>query len=298
MSGSRTASTRPATTAPRSRQSPARAAVPREPLDAPRALAARGSRSACARLRRKTTSCCSWSRPPPPRRPAPLTARPPATSPRRLRPGAAPVPPTMPEGHTSRRSARAPRPDAAAASGRATGATVSRSDDAAAIAAVHGPAAGTPGGVHGGRDAAAAWISDADRPLHHRHRHADSGARQPHRHSRRSRDSAIAGHRAGSQEPGRGAPRLFVLAQSPRPEARRTVRRGGAARARLSASPRPGDGALPGSNVNAELCTCTHRRTPRVKRQIGSFAGGRADNTSLLRIARWKPTRACATPRS
>lgn len=81
---------------------------------------------------------------------------------------------------------------------------------------------------------------------------------------------------------------IFVLAQSPRPEARRTVveaAQRGPEVVRIAAIREMG--RFKGPNVNAELMRVyTTAGTPRVKRQIVSSLGGRADNTSLLRIAR------------
>lgn len=81
---------------------------------------------------------------------------------------------------------------------------------------------------------------------------------------------------------------IFVLAQSPRPEARRTVveaAQRGPEVVRIAAIREMG--RFKGPNVNAELMhVYTTAGTPRVKRQIVSSLGGRADNTSLLRIAR------------
>jgi hypothetical protein len=81
---------------------------------------------------------------------------------------------------------------------------------------------------------------------------------------------------------------IFVLAQSPRPEARRTVveaAQRGPELVRIAAIREMG--RFKGPNVNAELMhVYSTAGTPRVKRQIVSSLGGRADNTSLLRIAR------------
>lgn len=81
---------------------------------------------------------------------------------------------------------------------------------------------------------------------------------------------------------------LFVLAQSARPEARRTVveaAQRGPEIVRIAAIREMG--RFRGANVNAELMQVySTASTPRVKRQIVSSLGGRADNTSLLRIAR------------
>jgi hypothetical protein len=81
---------------------------------------------------------------------------------------------------------------------------------------------------------------------------------------------------------------IFVLAQSRRPEARRTVveaAQRGPEVVRIAAIREMG--RFQGPNVNAELMQVySIAGTPRVKRQIVSSLGGRADNTSLLRIAR------------
>jgi hypothetical protein len=81
---------------------------------------------------------------------------------------------------------------------------------------------------------------------------------------------------------------LFVLAQSTRPEARRTVveaAQRGPEIVRIAAIREMG--RFRGANVNADLMQVySTASTPRVKRQIVSSLGGRADNTSLLRIAR------------
>lgn len=81
---------------------------------------------------------------------------------------------------------------------------------------------------------------------------------------------------------------IFVLAQSPRPEARRTVveaAQRGPEVVRIAAIREMG--RFKGPNINAELMQVyTIAGSPRVKRQIVSSLGGRADNTSLLRIAR------------
>ena len=81
---------------------------------------------------------------------------------------------------------------------------------------------------------------------------------------------------------------VFVLAQSARPEARRTVveaAQRGPEIVRIAAIREMG--RFRGGNVNAELMQVySTASTPRVKRQIVSSLGGRADNTSLLRIAR------------
>lgn len=81
---------------------------------------------------------------------------------------------------------------------------------------------------------------------------------------------------------------IFVLGQSRRPEARRTVveaARRGPELVRIAAIREMG--RFQGAGVNAELMQVySTAGTPRVKRQIVSSLGGRADNTSLLRIAR------------
>jgi hypothetical protein len=81
---------------------------------------------------------------------------------------------------------------------------------------------------------------------------------------------------------------IFVLAQSRRPEARRTVveaAQRGPELVRIAAIREMG--RFQGPHVNAELMQVySIAGTPRVKRQIVSSLGGRADNTSLLRIAR------------
>jgi hypothetical protein len=81
---------------------------------------------------------------------------------------------------------------------------------------------------------------------------------------------------------------LFVLAQSARPEARRTVveaAQRGPEIVRIAAIREMG--RFRGASVNTELMQVySTASTPRVKRQIVSSLGGRADNTSLLRIAR------------
>lgn len=81
---------------------------------------------------------------------------------------------------------------------------------------------------------------------------------------------------------------IFVLGQSRRPEARRTVveaARRGPELVRIAAIREMG--RFQGGNVNAELMQVySTAGTPRVKRQIVSSLGGRADKTSLLRIAR------------
>jgi hypothetical protein len=80
---------------------------------------------------------------------------------------------------------------------------------------------------------------------------------------------------------------ILVLARSPRPEARTTVAdvaRRGAEPVRLAAI--RAMGRFEGAGVSAELMQVySSATTPRVKRQIVSSLGERADNTSLLRIA-------------
>jgi hypothetical protein len=81
---------------------------------------------------------------------------------------------------------------------------------------------------------------------------------------------------------------ILVLARSPRPEARTTVAevaRRGAEPVRLAAIREMG--RFDGAGVTAELMEVySSATTPRVKRQIVSSLGERADNTSLLRIVR------------
>lgn len=81
---------------------------------------------------------------------------------------------------------------------------------------------------------------------------------------------------------------VFVLAQSRRPEARRAVveaAQRGPEMVRIAAIREMG--RFQGANVNAELMQVySTAGTPRVKRQIVSSLGGRADTSSLLRIAR------------
>ncbi len=81
---------------------------------------------------------------------------------------------------------------------------------------------------------------------------------------------------------------ILVLARSPRPEARTTVAdvaRRGAEPVRLAAI--RAMGRFEDAGVSAELMEVySSATTPRVKRQIVSSLGERADNTSLLRIAK------------
>jgi HEAT repeat protein len=81
---------------------------------------------------------------------------------------------------------------------------------------------------------------------------------------------------------------VLVLARSHRPEARTTVidvARLGAEPVRLAAI--RAMGRFDGEGVSAELMQVySSASTPRVKRQIVSSLGERADNTSLLRIAK------------
>lgn len=90
------------------------------------------------------------------------------------------------------------------------------------------------------------------------------------------------------QNPAEARRAIFVLARSRRPEARRTVveaAQRGPEVVRIAAIREMGRFQDP--NVNAELMhVYSTAGTPRVKRQIVSSLGGRADNTSLLRIAR------------
>jgi HEAT repeat protein len=84
---------------------------------------------------------------------------------------------------------------------------------------------------------------------------------------------------------------ILVLSRSRRPEARTTVAevaRRGAEPVRLAAI--RAMGRFDGTGVTAELMQVySSGSTPRVKRQIVSSLGERADNTSLLRIARAEP---------
>jgi len=81
---------------------------------------------------------------------------------------------------------------------------------------------------------------------------------------------------------------VLVLARSPRPEARRTVTevaRQGPEPVRLAAI--RAMGRFDGAGINAELMQVySSATTPRVKRQVVSSLGERADNLSLLRIAK------------
>src|SRR6266851_1295341 len=84
---------------------------------------------------------------------------------------------------------------------------------------------------------------------------------------------------------------ILVLSRSRRPEARTTVAevaRRGAEPVRLAAI--RAMGRFEGTGVTAELMQVySSGSTPRVRRQIVSSLGERADNTSLLRIARAEP---------
>jgi hypothetical protein len=81
---------------------------------------------------------------------------------------------------------------------------------------------------------------------------------------------------------------VLVLARSPRPEARRTVTevaRLGPEPVRLAAI--RAMGRFDGAGINAELMQVySSAATPRVRRQVVSSLGERADNLSLLRIAK------------
>jgi hypothetical protein len=81
---------------------------------------------------------------------------------------------------------------------------------------------------------------------------------------------------------------VWLLAQSRRPDARNTVfevARRGAEPVRIVAIREIG--RFDGPSVNAELMQAySTARTPRLKRQVVSSLGERADNTSLLRIAK------------
>jgi hypothetical protein len=97
------------------------------------------------------------------------------------------------------------------------------------------------------------------------------------------RDIALDGN-----NPDEGRRAILVLARSSRPEARRTVldvARRGAEPVRLAAIREMG--RFDGINVSAELMQVySSAATPRIKRQIVSSLGERADNVSLLRIAK------------
>jgi hypothetical protein len=97
------------------------------------------------------------------------------------------------------------------------------------------------------------------------------------------RDIALDGN-----NPDEGRRAILVLARSPRPEARRTVldvARRGAEPVRLAAIREMG--RFEGTHVSAELMQVySSAVTPRIKRQIVSSLGERADNVSLLRIAK------------
>lgn len=88
--------------------------------------------------------------------------------------------------------------------------------------------------------------------------------------------------------PDDGRRAIFVLARSLRPEARTTVfdvARRGAEPVRIAAIREMG--RFDGAAVNAELMKVyAISTTPRVKRQIVSSLGERADHASLLRIAK------------
>jgi hypothetical protein len=97
------------------------------------------------------------------------------------------------------------------------------------------------------------------------------------------RDIALDG-----DNPDDGRRAIFVLARSQRPEARTTVfdvARRGAEPVRIAAI--RAMGRFEGLAVNAELMKVySLSSTPRVKRQVVSSLGERADNVSLLRIAK------------
>jgi hypothetical protein len=97
------------------------------------------------------------------------------------------------------------------------------------------------------------------------------------------RDIALDGN-----NPDEGRRAIIVLARSHRPEARTTVfdvARRGAEPVRLAAIKEMG--RFEGAAVTAELMQVySIATTPRVKRQIVSSLGERADNVSLLRIAK------------
>jgi HEAT repeat protein len=91
-----------------------------------------------------------------------------------------------------------------------------------------------------------------------------------------------------ANNPDEGRRAILVLARSSRPEARTTVfdvARRGAEPVRLAAIREMG--RFEGAAVTAELMQVyTIATTPRIKRQIVSSLGERADNVSLLRIAK------------
>ena len=88
--------------------------------------------------------------------------------------------------------------------------------------------------------------------------------------------------------PDEGRRAIIVLARSPRPEARTTVidvAQRGAEPVRIAAIREMG--RFEGAAMNAELMKVySIATTPRVKRQIVTSLGERADNASLLRIAK------------
>jgi hypothetical protein len=238
------------------------------------------------RLRRDDVLLFMGAPPPPP--PAPPPSQP---APRFTRPGAAPVPTMMPDGHTP--VAPPPPPTAAPPPAAPPAATPTWQRPGATPTPPPSQPSARPRPGRSGVFVAAEtplppgfpmpadpFVIDTDTRIQALGSLIDT-------HGEKVipllRDIVL-----DTKNPAEARRALFVLAQSARPEARRTVveaAQRGPEVVRIAAIREMG--RFKGPNVNAELMQVyTIAGSPRVKRQIVSSLGGRADNTSLLRIAR------------